>query len=312
MAERDSIAFCTCCGSEFKQSGKGRPAKRCQACRQNSAAYVHSVPHKTCNRCGAPLGKGRYKWCSTECKDGTKMTRAEYRQSVKAKPDSTCEQCGAAYKSNLGGLSLARGHKSRFCSRECLAKHREAVSAPKFSPVFLLVCRVCDRRFYSKNRLRQHCSDGCRKATGRNSARESYLRRANVDRSPRKCKCCGNMFEPAYGNKKREFCSAACAKRFSSRLRGKNHRRRARSYGVTYEPVNPIAVFERDGWRCKLCGVKTPKRLRGTLDPSAPELDHIIPLSKGGAHSYENTHCACRKCNGNKGDRPLGQLLLIG
>jgi hypothetical protein len=178
--------------------------------------------------------------------------------------------------------------------------------------VFLLVCQVCQRSFYSNNCLRRHCSDACRIATNRKSARESNLRLSGVDKSARKCKCCGSVFKPAYGVKKRDFCSSSCAKRFFSRLRCKTHRRRARSYGVKYEHVNPISVFDRDGWRCKLCGVKTPKELRGTIDQRAPELDHIVPLSKGGAHSYENTQCLCRKCNGAKGNKPLGQLLLIG
>jgi 5-methylcytosine-specific restriction endonuclease McrA len=81
--------------------------------------------------------------------------------------------------------------------------------------------------------------------------------------------------------------------------------------GATVELVDPIKVFERDGWRCQLCMRKTPARLRGSYDPRAPELDHIVPISKGGAHSYINTQCACRECNGKKLDRPLGQLRLI-
>lgn len=66
------------------------------------------------------------------------------------------------------------------------------------------------------------------------------------------------------------------------------------------ENVNPIKVFERDKWKCQICGVKTPRRLRGKYDDNAPELDHIMPLSLGGARSYMNTQCACRKCNSDK------------
>jgi 5-methylcytosine-specific restriction endonuclease McrA len=32
-------------------------------------------------------------------------------------------------------------------------------------------------------------------------------------------------------------------------------------------------------------------------------IDHIIPLSRGGEHSFENTTCCCRKCNEEKGNR---------
>lgn len=87
---------------------------------------------------------------------------------------------------------------------------------------------------------------------------------------------------------------------------------RAKKAGVTHDRIDPLAVFARDGWRCQLCSRKTPKAKRGTCADNAPELDHIVPLSKGGPHSLTNVQCACRACNNAKGSRPLGQLLLIG
>lgn len=81
---------------------------------------------------------------------------------------------------------------------------------------------------------------------------------------------------------------------------------------ATVETVNPIKVLDRDRWRCQLCGVATPRRLRGSYDDRAPEVDHIIPLSKGGDHSYANVQCACRRCNLMKAANPLGQMRLFG
>jgi HNH endonuclease len=65
--------------------------------------------------------------------------------------------------------------------------------------------------------------------------------------------------------------------------------------------VNIEKVFDRDGWRCKNCRVRSPRYLRGTSDLRAPELDHIIPLALGGDHDYDNVQLLCRKCNGAKG-----------
>src|SRR5690606_14803487 len=73
--------------------------------------------------------------------------------------------------------------------------------------------------------------------------------------------------------------------------------------GVPYEPVNVLLVFERDGWRCQICGKDTPQSRRGTNYSNAPELDHRIPISKGGPHTYDNVQCACRECNGRKSNR---------
>jgi 5-methylcytosine-specific restriction endonuclease McrA len=32
-------------------------------------------------------------------------------------------------------------------------------------------------------------------------------------------------------------------------------------------------------------------------------VDHLIPTSRGGEHSFQNMVCACRRCNEEKGDR---------
>ena len=55
--------------------------------------------------------------------------------------------------------------------------------------------------------------------------------------------------------------------------------------------VNRRTVFARDGSRCQYCG------------SAAENLDHVIPRSKGGPHTWENVVAACRRCNTRKEDR---------
>ncbi len=56
-------------------------------------------------------------------------------------------------------------------------------------------------------------------------------------------------------------------------------------------PVTRRAVFGRDGHRCQYCG--------GT----AESLDHVLPRSRGGGHTWDNVVACCRPCNIRKGDR---------
>jgi len=69
--------------------------------------------------------------------------------------------------------------------------------------------------------------------------------------------------------------------------------------------------MKRDKWRCHICHRKTLRRLRGTQEELAPELDHIIPVAVGGSHTYDNCACSCHWCNHRKKDRIIGQLSLL-
>jgi 5-methylcytosine-specific restriction endonuclease McrA len=57
--------------------------------------------------------------------------------------------------------------------------------------------------------------------------------------------------------------------------------------------LNRRAVFARDGHRCQYCG------------DSAENIDHVVPRSRGGLHSWENVVASCRPCNARKRDHLL-------
>jgi 5-methylcytosine-specific restriction endonuclease McrA len=71
-------------------------------------------------------------------------------------------------------------------------------------------------------------------------------------------------------------------------------------------------IFERDGWACQLCGLPIDRDARKP-DPLSVSLDHIVPISLGGAHSRANTQCAHLSCNVRKSNKYEGfqQLSLI-
>ncbi len=59
-------------------------------------------------------------------------------------------------------------------------------------------------------------------------------------------------------------------------------------------PMNRKNVFIRDEFVCQYCGNSCKK---------SPTLDHIIPKSRGGSITWENTVTACSKCNQRKGNK---------
>lgn len=54
-------------------------------------------------------------------------------------------------------------------------------------------------------------------------------------------------------------------------------------------PVNRREVLRRDKHTCQYCG--STKHLT---------LDHLVPVSKGGKHSWDNIVTACERCNNRK------------
>ena len=77
-------------------------------------------------------------------------------------------------------------------------------------------------------------------------------------------------------------------------------RRRARKGGLAVERVDLEALWTG---HCALCGEQMSSDTPYP-DPMSKSLDHIVPLSRGGAHVRENLQWAHLVCNQRKGDRP--------
>lgn len=95
-----------------------------------------------------------------------------------------------------------------------------------------------------------------------------------------------------------------------SRIWAKNHplqmrehvlKRQALKKAATIEPVSYAAILERDGRWCHICGQAIALNQR-------IHFDHVIPLSRGGAHSESNIKVSHDICNRRKADKLLEEL----
>lgn len=77
------------------------------------------------------------------------------------------------------------------------------------------------------------------------------------------------------------------------KVKSKDHRRRARKMGCTVTAADLNEVVSAAEGKCCLCREPVPEKLQ--------EIDHIVPLAKGGPHSFENLQLLCRTCNRRKG-----------
>ena len=87
---------------------------------------------------------------------------------------------------------------------------------------------------------------------------------------------------------------------------GNKWKHRAARYGCTKfdDSITLEAVRQRDRDICQICGnpidIKDIKN--GHIRRLYPTVDHIIPLSKGGSHTWDNVQLAHMCCNAGKRD----------
>lgn len=70
------------------------------------------------------------------------------------------------------------------------------------------------------------------------------------------------------------------------------------------EMVEPLEVFNRDGWVCQICFKPVNPKSIDPFDPQRVTLDHRLPISLGGSHTKTNLQTAHMTCNASKGARP--------
>lgn len=314
---------CKTCKASFSFSkvGPGRLPRFCSDPCRSAAIYAkpeagrRHYQNKTpvafvCTICG---GRGETKqdrpgkYCSRDCQIiGTSLALK------RDKPKSQCVRCGELFTpARPSAKQKASGHIQKFCSKRCYIETITIYPSRKESKKAYygrrkardgVNCKTC-----GKLKLSPLVDGNCKGCSSKERAHQLRVGKERAKKEPRECAGCSVEFVPLLGMEK--YHSRECAREANRRI---NHARYRKAQKIGKYGLDPFRVFERDGWRCHLCGVKTLKSKRGTDHPKAPELEHIIPISKGGAHSYQNTACSCRQCNRAKRDKVMGQLRLFG
>ena|GEM_PF-4523602 len=115
------------------------------------------------------------------------------------------------------------------------------------------------------------------------------------------CLACGKETHVAKGfGAHRKYRSPACGSKACRKTA--KHRRRVRIQGLPSEVVTIEYLIERDKGVRQRCR-KRVDRIAIAPHPLSPTIDHVIPLSKGGAHTKANTQLAHLRCNVLKSDR---------
>lgn len=90
---------------------------------------------------------------------------------------------------------------------------------------------------------------------------------------------------------------------------GIDSRRRARKFGVGHEVYTTAQVLELHGIACHICSgeidLLAPRRVGQDNWQRGLHLDHVVPLSRGGADNLRNVRPAHALCNLKKNNRRI-------
>lgn len=211
-----------------------------------------------------------------------------------------------------------RHESQKYCSPRCKDLHNHPLIPPELQKqrgrakkerppkpgktIFIKQCDRCGKQFETVYEDQKHCSKACSAAMRRH--RET--RRHQEARPVLECAYCGEPFKAKGNNSK--YCSSRCERKQHSMMRKLRKKGCPKiEYGITAR-----ALMRRDKGICHICHGKVnindwSRNESGFFiaGNSYPTVDHVMPLAKGGSHTWDNVKLAHLKCNGEKSDREV-------
>lgn len=195
-----------------------------------------------------------------------------------------CLNCGAEWEQSY--VTIRKGGPVN-CP-ECLAREEEHRNT----------LQRLEREAERIERMMASVRAGIEKAKRRAAAEDAKIHRCPICGKPTIERC----------------CSSACQKTYANRTHEQNRRARIRDALVDRD-ITLHELFRRERGVCYLCGClcdwsDVEAAEDGTLiaGDSYPSIEHVVPLARGGLHSWDNVRLACRRCNTIKGAGNIPRL----
>jgi 5-methylcytosine-specific restriction endonuclease McrA len=168
-------------------------------------------------------------------------------------------------------------------------------------------CLHCGLQFVAK-RNKKFCSDRC----GRNNYKKRNVAKKRF--YPKQCRKCKKEFVSDIAHLAGipskhlgYYCSNDC-KESSLRAQQSKHTHQRRSKLKGGDSIDLYELADKSQWMCALCNQvidKNNKHYRHNTNLQGPSIDHIIPISKGGKHTWDNVQLAHLICNSLRGNKEL-------
>lgn len=238
------------------------------------------------------------------------MTQGKYRNDMLT-DEELINKIGSKYSKfeYIGGYENARGyiylmckdcgHTFRYVAQILRDSRNTNVQCKECNKINNIICGKEKKRIEAEIKKKRREQKKIEKELQKQLEKQSRIREVV-------CSECGQIFKTVYHNAK--YCSDKCRKRIDNRYTEISRRKKLKENGKIDYSISLTKLIKRDKSICKLCGDKIDKNAyemqgdtfiaKGTY----PSIDHIIPVSKGGTHTWDNVQLAHCKCNSIKSD----------
>lgn len=121
------------------------------------------------------------------------------------------------------------------------------------------------------------------------------------------CNECGELFAATYV--KAICCSDICKRKYNNRYNETNRRHKLRDNGKIDYSISIRSIITKNGDVCHICLDRCDcddyyinNDGHFIAGEQYPSIDHVIPVSHGGTHTWDNVKLAHRGCNSLKSD----------
>jgi len=195
-----------------------------------------------------------------------------------------------------------KGNGSCYCA-DCGNDHRNGIRSSRSARP----CVWCLHDFIPSGiKVSTYCSKRCK------SSYTSSVKKNQCDLVL--CEDCGDRpARPFTQGFMRSLC-VSCRILADTARRNANHALREAKIRAGDKGINWQALWLRDGGICHLCRKKVKYLPGNAINAMGGTIDHLIPLTPDGTHTWSNVALAHRRCNTSRGNRDVVpvQLLLVG
>lgn len=282
------------------------------------------------------------KWCSRKCKDTAFRIKHGIKCNINTEPyykeciicgkefdtfreaQKTCSHECAKMHQRMWHYNEISGHKKIVIDADWVKeKQTEFTFVSKNKSRITLKCKKCGNTIERDRSTVRRYNVSCEYCKEIEKLSDARIELVNVlvalkeSKTPKYCECCNEEFYSVYPTQK--YCSTKCKRKarqirykenhpeaYAESKRLNRHIKRAIKYNCVYEyEITLPKVIHKDNCICQICGKKCDVNDKswGSCGPLYPSIDHIVPLSKGGSHTWDNVQLAHMICNSIKCDK---------